>query len=461
VESDTPNVAAPRWPAPRPRDDVLQPAGPCRVLGIFAHPDDETFCAGGTFARYAEQGAEIMVVTATRGQAGQIRDAAAADRRTLPAVREAELRLACDRLGISTVRCLDHVDGTLADVELSALVDEVAGVIGEFRPDVVITFGPDGGYGHPDHVAISAATTAACRRAAGAGHDPSWPLQGPPRLYYRHFPPTDLLLLERLATWLTSRPNRFAGSPAFGYAVLLLAEAAHTLGHIRDHVEVRWFPPGSYVMEQGEVAGELFMILSGTADVRHDGGHRQLLGVGESFGYGHPGADVVAAGSLTCLVLSPTRPTAFAGRGRGARLTGGPQQASPAAGDAKGILSTDVSEQVMRKIGALSAYRSQFSLEPDMFPEFLLRDIFGREYFVAATAVSCSRPGPASGLLGLRSRDEGSVPDGLGDGVGEGEHRRPLRRRDHPLLVGRVKSVEPDQQVVVHDSARPRDPRHP
>ena len=67
------------------------------------------------------------------------------------------------------MRCLDHVDGTLADAEFSALVDEVAEVIGEFRPDVVITFAPDGGYGHPDHVTISAVTTAACQRAAAPG----------------------------------------------------------------------------------------------------------------------------------------------------------------------------------------------------------------------------------------------------------------------------------------------------
>ena len=143
--------------------------GRCRLLGIFAHPDDETFCAGGTFARYAEQGAEIMVVSATRGQAGQIRDAAVGNRRTIAAVREAELRLACERLGITKVRCLDYVDGTLADAEFSALVDEVAEVICEFGPDVVITFGPDGGYGHPDHVTISAVTTAACQRTAGPG----------------------------------------------------------------------------------------------------------------------------------------------------------------------------------------------------------------------------------------------------------------------------------------------------
>jgi LmbE family N-acetylglucosaminyl deacetylase len=71
-----------------------------RLLGLYAHPDDETFCTGGTFARYVEQGAEVMVVSATRGEAGQIRDAGIATRRTIGQVRERELRLACTRLGV-------------------------------------------------------------------------------------------------------------------------------------------------------------------------------------------------------------------------------------------------------------------------------------------------------------------------------------------------------------------------
>ena len=273
-----------------------------------------------------------MVVSATRGQAGQIRDAAAGTRRTIAAVREAELRLACERLGVTTVRCLDHVDGTLADAGFPALVDEIAEVICEFRPDVVITFGPDGGYGHPDHVTISAVTTAACQRAAGPGYRPgrtvARPLHRPPRLYYRCFPPGDLLIMERLAAWLTSQPNRFAGTPAFAHALLLLAEAASTLGHIRDHIQVRWYPPGSYVVEQGEAAAELFLILSGEAEVwkESSGGRREQLrrvGVGEFFGeagiagHRHRSADVVATGSLTCLVLSPAPPAKFAGRGPG------------------------------------------------------------------------------------------------------------------------------------------------
>ena len=395
-------------------DDGVPPGGRCRVLGVFAHPDDETFCAGGTFARYAGQGAEIMVVSATRGQAGQIRDAAAGNRRTIAAVREAELRLACERLGVTKVRCLDHVDGTLADAGFPALVDEVTEVIREFGPDIVITFGPDGGYGHPDHVTISAATTAACQRAAGPGHGPdrtaARPLRRPPRLYYRHFPPGDLLITERLATWLASRPGRFAGTPAFAHAFLLLAEAASTLGHIRDHVQVRWYPPGSCVVEQGEAAAELFLILSGEAETwqQGNGGRRERLGrlgAGEFFGElgiarRRPRSrDVVAAASLTCLVLSPAPPAEFAGRGPGARLAGGlpaaRASAPPAAANARagrGVICCDVSGQVTRKVAALSAYRSQFPLEPDMFPGFLLREIFGREYFVAVPAGRAAHP---------------------------------------------------------------------
>ena len=376
-----------------------------RLLGVFAHPDDETFCAGGTFARYAGQGAEIMVVSATRGQAGQIRDAAAGNRRTIAAVREAELRLACERLGVTNVRCLDHIDGTLADAEFSALADEVAEVIREFRPDVVITFGPDGGYGHPDHVAISAATTAACQRAVG-------PAYRPPRLYYRQFPPGDVLMMERLAAWLTSQPGRFAGTPAFAHALLLLAEAAGTMGHIRDHVQVRWYPPGSYVVEQGEAAAELFLILSGEAEARQEsaggcGERLGRLGAGEFFGefgiarHRSRSRDVVATASLTCLVLSPAPPANFAGRGPGARLASALPAAQPNAAPAaanvragQGLIACDVSGQVMRKVEALSAYRSQFPLEPGMFPKFLLQEIFGCEYFVAAPSARLEEAPP-------------------------------------------------------------------
>jgi LmbE family N-acetylglucosaminyl deacetylase len=355
-------------------------ASGARVLGVFAHPDDETFCAGGLFASYAAQGAETMVVSATRGEAGQIRDASVGSRRTIAAVREAELRRACARLGVGSVRCLDYLDGTLANADLESLVADVAKAIEAFRPDLVITFGPDGGYGHPDHIAISAATTAACAYER-------------PALYYRHFPPSDMLLMNRLATWLTRQPHRFAGTPAFVHALMVMAQEAGTMGNIRDYSEVRWFPPGSYVVEQGEPGTQLFLILSGRAEVwqEHGDGKRVLLrhiGAGTFFGeLGVAGnrprsANVVATESLTCLVLSPTAPTKYDGRGQDARVASGIGAEPSDRGDNPAIVEVDITDQMSAKVGALCAYRSQFPVEPDMFPDFLLNEIFGREYFV-------------------------------------------------------------------------------
>src|SRR5260221_2821698 len=91
--------------------------GSKRILGVFAHPDDESFCAGGTFAKYVATGAEAMVVSATRGEAGQIRMPSVATRRTLGAAREQELHLACQRPGIPHTICLDRMDGGLKDAD--------------------------------------------------------------------------------------------------------------------------------------------------------------------------------------------------------------------------------------------------------------------------------------------------------------------------------------------------------
>src|SRR5207344_3315590 len=108
---------------------------PRRAVGVFAHPDDEVFCAGGTMAMWAAAGASIAVVCATRGEAGQIRDATTAIRRTLGRVREGELRNACAHLGVSQVTMLDYVDGTLGAIDPEALAGHIGTLLVQADPD--------------------------------------------------------------------------------------------------------------------------------------------------------------------------------------------------------------------------------------------------------------------------------------------------------------------------------------
>lgn len=143
-----------------------------RILGVYAHPDDETFCVGGTLAKYAAAGAEVMVVSATQGEAGQIRDITAATRQTLGCVRAQELRRAGQCLGVAHTLCFDYGNGKLASIPQGVLVKQITEIIRCFRPHVVLTFGEDGAYGHPDHIAIGAATDDAFAKANDSTHCP-------------------------------------------------------------------------------------------------------------------------------------------------------------------------------------------------------------------------------------------------------------------------------------------------
>src|SRR5438067_5207973 len=136
-----------------------------RLLAVFAHPDDESVCAGGTLARNVDQGGEAMVVSFTRGQLGQIRDPGSATRRTLGEVREQEFYLACERLGVQHALCLDYPDGSLSELDPHILIGEVVKLIRAFQPDTVLTFNREGSSGHPDHIVISSIATHAFHQA--------------------------------------------------------------------------------------------------------------------------------------------------------------------------------------------------------------------------------------------------------------------------------------------------------
>lgn len=136
------------------------------LLVIGAHPDDETLIAGGTLAACAEQGTETGVVCLTRGERGPIADRALASRRTLAEVRRRELHAACRELGVDFVACWRRADGNLAASTGGQIVNQLARLIHSRRPSAVITFGADGLYWHPDHIATHTFVTRAVKRIA-------------------------------------------------------------------------------------------------------------------------------------------------------------------------------------------------------------------------------------------------------------------------------------------------------
>ena len=136
------------------------------IMGIFAHPDDESFGLAGTLARATMQGHLAAIVCATRGEVGEIADPALAMPETLGQVREGELRAACAAVGVHDVSFLDYIDGQLADAHEDEAVGRVVAHLRRFRPAVVVTFSANGGYGHPDHMAIHRYTLKAIEAAA-------------------------------------------------------------------------------------------------------------------------------------------------------------------------------------------------------------------------------------------------------------------------------------------------------
>jgi LmbE family N-acetylglucosaminyl deacetylase len=123
------------------------------VVVVVAHPDDESLIAGGTLALLADAGAATGVVSLTRGEQGPIADDMPGARGKLGEVRELELRGAARELGVAWTACLRHPDGELPWIDHQAAADELAALLVPHAPSVVLTFGPDGLYWHPDHAA--------------------------------------------------------------------------------------------------------------------------------------------------------------------------------------------------------------------------------------------------------------------------------------------------------------------
>ena len=150
--------------------------GALRLMAVLAHPDDESLGIGATLAKYAAEGVGTYLVTATRGERGWRGDPAAnPGLEAVGRAREAELLAAADVLGLREVNFLDYIDGDLDQAPPKEAIDRIVGHLRRLRPQVVVTFGPDGGYGHPDHIAICQFTYSALVAAADSSYRPDLP----------------------------------------------------------------------------------------------------------------------------------------------------------------------------------------------------------------------------------------------------------------------------------------------
>ena len=160
-----------------------------RLMAIFAHPDDEAFGTGGTLIKYAQEGVEVHLVMATRGEAGQLANPDITPTHPFSLLREQELRRACAVYGLKQLHLLGYVDGQTPIVPPAEAVYKIVWLLRDIMPQVVISFGPDGVYGHYDHLAVHRWASAAVTLA---GDPDRWPEIGAAhqvaKFYHRAMP---------------------------------------------------------------------------------------------------------------------------------------------------------------------------------------------------------------------------------------------------------------------------------
>lgn len=149
------------------------------ILLVFAHPDDESFGLAGTVLKYTRQGVPVDLVCATQGEKGPRLDVPA--HMDTGTVRVAELRAAAAIMGIRNIYLLGYIDGELDAADADEIMNKVLEIMRQAKPEVVITFGPDGITGHGDHIAIGKAATSAFEKLAP-------PDIRPRKLYYVTIP---------------------------------------------------------------------------------------------------------------------------------------------------------------------------------------------------------------------------------------------------------------------------------
>lgn len=158
-----------------------------KLLAVFAHPDDESLGMGGTLAKYSAEGVETHLICASRGERGWFGpEESNPGWEGLGKIRTKELENAVNELGVKGLHFLGYIDGDVDQADHAEAIGRIVTHIRRIKPQVVVTFPPDGNYGHPDHIAIGQFASAALVCAADSSyHDPEkLPAHRVSKLYY-------------------------------------------------------------------------------------------------------------------------------------------------------------------------------------------------------------------------------------------------------------------------------------
>ncbi len=235
-------------------------------MGVFAHPDDESFGPGGTLARYAAEGVDVHVIVATDGIAGSVEEGTKLNgHETLAQLRSTELSNAAVALGVKSIWSLPYRDSgmlgapenqhpdALIQQPRDALVEELVGYMQRLQPDVVVTHDPFGGYGHPDHICVCETTTAAFHMIRALnGQQNGSDLYRPQKLYYTSFDKRILKIMVRLMPLFGKDPTAFGRNKDINFVDIVRWETpVHARVNIGDYLEEKTAASKAHVSQYG------------------------------------------------------------------------------------------------------------------------------------------------------------------------------------------------------------------
>jgi N-acetyl-1-D-myo-inositol-2-amino-2-deoxy-alpha-D-glucopyranoside deacetylase len=240
-----------------------------RLMVVMPHPDDECFGCASTIARYSAEGARVTLVTMTRGGAGLWAGRAAGELRRLTDVRELELRNAAADLGVDFVEVFDYPDGALPKVEevdavRERFVGDIVRCLRTHRPHVVVCFGPEGAYGHPDHKVVNRLTVQACALSG----DPAAYAMEALSLGLSAWSPTKVYF--QTATMLTAESLQLPAQPPITTRIAIRGYEQAKLHAFASHLTQaqEWEPLRKWVETQGDV--EVFSLVGASDDLAED-----------------------------------------------------------------------------------------------------------------------------------------------------------------------------------------------